>query len=142
MRKTPEIDPFFAESAPQSRIKARIVAQYFAVWAKVIVPATRQWGGTRIGYFDLYAGPGRYTDGTKSTPLMVLETAVADAALSSMLVSIFNDAAEEHATTLEAEIRRLPGIEKLKHQPQIVTSEVGDAMAEMFDKIRLIPSLA
>jgi three-Cys-motif partner protein len=141
MGNAPVVDPFFTESAPQSRIKARIVAQYFSVWAKVIAPTTREWGGTRIGYFDLYAGPGRYTDGTKSTPLMVLETAIADAALSSMLVSIFNDAAPAHATTLVGEIQRLPGIEKLRHQPQILTSEVGDAMVEMFDKIRLIPSL-
>ena len=26
-------------------------------------------GGKKIAYIDLFAGPGRYKDGTKSTPL-------------------------------------------------------------------------
>jgi hypothetical protein len=32
----------------------------------------------RIAYVDLFAGPGRYGNGTKSTPLLILETAIAN----------------------------------------------------------------
>ncbi len=137
----PPIDPFFVESVEQSRVKAEIVAHYFKAWANVILPTTRSWGGTRVGYIDLFAGPGRYQDGTKSTPLLVLETAIADPKLSQTLVAMFNDSAEGHAAPLEAEIKALPGIDKLKHEPKVYTSEVGDAIVELFSKVTLIPSL-
>lgn len=68
---------FFSESREQSEIKSRIVTKYFWAWAKVIIPSARIHGN-RIAYVDLFAGPGRYEDGTPSTPLMVLEKAIAD----------------------------------------------------------------
>ena len=61
---------FFEESREQSQIKARIVAKYFWAWANVIIGATR--AQTHIAYVDLFSGPGRYEDGTLSTPLLVL----------------------------------------------------------------------
>jgi len=64
---------FFEESREQSQVKATIVAKYFWAWAKVILPTAKKQGG-RIAYIDLFAGPGRYKDGTSSTPLKVLET--------------------------------------------------------------------
>jgi three-Cys-motif partner protein len=63
---------FFDESTEQSRIKATIVRDYFWAWAQVMVPTVKKQKG-RIAYIDLFAGPGRYKDGTKSTPLLVLE---------------------------------------------------------------------
>jgi len=135
------INPFFAEGGEQSRAKAAIVAQYFKAWANVILPTTTSWGGTRVGYIDLFAGPGRYHDGTKSTPLLVLETAIGDPKLSQTLVATFNDSADAHSAPLEAEIEALPGIDKLKHKPKVYTSEVGDAIVELFSKVTLIPSL-
>jgi len=57
---------FFDESREQSQIKARIVTKYFWAWAKVISPSTRA-RGNRIAYIDLFAGPGRYEDGTEGS---------------------------------------------------------------------------
>src|SRR5712691_13263697 len=59
-------ESFFDESTAQSRIKATIVRDYFWAWAKVILPTVKRRGG-RIAYIDLFAGKGRYKDGTKST---------------------------------------------------------------------------
>jgi len=36
----------------------------------------------KLAYIDLFAGPGRYEDGSASTPLMVLEKAVANPKVS------------------------------------------------------------
>ena len=60
---------FFDEREDQSEVKARIVSKYFYVWAKIIGARAR---AGRIAYIDLFAGPGRYKDGSASTPLMVL----------------------------------------------------------------------
>jgi three-Cys-motif partner protein len=60
---------FFEESREQSVIKAKIVKDHFWAWAKVIVGSLKRYGrGEKIAYIDLFAGPGRYKDGTKSTP--------------------------------------------------------------------------
>jgi three-Cys-motif partner protein len=81
---------FFTKTTRQSIIKTKIVSKYFWAWAKVIIPSTKK-GSNKIAYIDLFAGPGRYEDGTKSTPLLILEQAIADQNLRDMLVTIFND---------------------------------------------------
>jgi three-Cys-motif partner protein len=88
---------FFNEQKEQSLIKARIVEKYFWAWAKVIISTVKKSSSEpRIAYIDLFAGAGRYKDGSKSTPVKVLETAIADPDLRNMLVSIFNDADVEN----------------------------------------------
>src|SRR5665213_1849654 len=74
---------FFDERTDQSEVKARIVQKYFEAWAKVIIPTAKLHGG-KIAYIDLYAGPGRYRDGAASTPLLVLERAIAAPDMSQM----------------------------------------------------------
>jgi three-Cys-motif partner protein len=95
---------FFEESREQSVIKARIIAKYFWAWAKVIIPTAKQHDN-RIAYIDLFAGPGRYKDGASSTPLKILEQAIADPDMSQMLVTMFNDKDSENAHNLERAIR-------------------------------------
>jgi hypothetical protein len=81
---------FFEEREDQSEVKARIVSKYFFAWANVVYASAQKSGG-KIAYIDLFAGPGRYKDGSASTPLMVLERAIADEKLRGSLVTIFND---------------------------------------------------
>ena len=88
-------DKFFDEATDQSLVKATIVSKYFWAWAKVIMPTSKKHDG-RVAYVDLFAGPGRYKDATKSTPLLILEQALADPDMRRMLATIFNDADENH----------------------------------------------
>jgi three-Cys-motif partner protein len=81
---------FFDERTDQSEVKARIVQKYFYAWARIIIPSAKH-RAKKIAYIDLYAGPGRYRDGAASTPLMILERAIADTDLRKMLVTLFND---------------------------------------------------
>lgn len=130
---------FFDERTDQSEVKARIVQKYFLAWAKVIIPTAKLHGG-KIAYIDLYAGPGRYKDGAASTPLLVLERAIADPDMSKMLVALFNDADMNHTATLQSEIYKLPGIEKLKHKPQVTCGPIDEDAERYFNDTRLVPS--
>ncbi len=130
---------FFDESSEQSQIKARIIQKYFWAWAKVIIPSAKQYDN-RILYIDLFAGPGRYKDGTLSTPLLVLQKAIEDADMRSMLVTLFNDADPDNVGRLQSAINNLQGIEKLKHRPKVSNQVVGEQIAEMFEGLKLIPT--
>lgn len=130
---------FFAESREQSQVKARIVTKYFWAWANVVMPTTKRFEG-RIAYIDLFAGPGRYDDGTVSTPLMVLEKAIADAKMRNMLVTLFNDKDADSVGKLQAAIEALPGIEKLKYKPQITNQIVGEELAKKWANVRFVPA--
>src|SRR5258708_1922733 len=130
---------FLAEIREQSQVKARIVSKYFWAWAKVIMPSTRN-RGNRIAYIDLFAGPGRYEDGTISTPLLVLQRAIEDAEMRTMLVTVFNDRDPDSAGKLRTAIEAIPGIDSLKYRPQVSNQAVGDELAKTFATLKLVPT--
>lgn len=131
-------EAFFDESTEQSRIKSKIVSGYFSAWSTII---TRSQHNDRIAYIDLFAGPGRYKDGTSSTPLLVLEKAVTDPIMAQRLVAIFNDRDENLTRTLETEISKIPNIAKLKFKPIVINEEIGDEIVKQFEEMRMIPTL-
>jgi three-Cys-motif partner protein len=133
-----DLDGFFVEGADHSNVKTTIATKYFFTWADIIARKTRL---NRIAYVDLYAGPGRFMDGTKSTPLLILERAIADSRMRDMLVTIFNDGKPAHAESLEATINALPGIDTLKYAPKIHNNAVGPGTVEAFGK-PLVPTFA
>lgn len=132
-------ESFFDESKEQSQIKSRIVSKYFWAWAKVIISAARSHS-QRIAYLDLFAGPGRYRDGTVSTPVQVLRQAIADPTMCEMLVSVFNDKDKVNASSLRKTLLEISGIEKLKHKPVVRCEEVGEKIVQMFERTRLVPT--
>ena len=136
-----QTDEFFSDPREQSLVKSEIVAKYFGAWAKVVIPVSKKYHGRKIAYIDLFAGPGRYGDDTKSTPLLVLEKAIGDPDLSHMLVTIFNDKDPENAQSLENAINNLNGVDKLKYQPQVLNVEVDKVIVEQFEKMKLVPTL-
>ncbi len=132
---------FFEERTDQSEVKARIVQKYFYAWCNVIMPTAERADG-RIAYIDLYAGPGRYKDGAKSTPLMVLEQAIAHPKMRKMLVAKFNDGDSDHSSSLQSEIDELEGVETLKHKPSVSCAPVDDEFANQLNEINLIPTFS
>ena len=133
-------ESFFDETTEQSLVKATIVSKYFHAWARVIMSAVKG-RGDKVAYIDLFAGPGRYGDGTASTPLRVLEIAVADTDMRRMLVTIFNDKDEGNCRSLDQAISGLPGIDTLAHKPQVFNHEVGGEIVKMFEQMKLVPTL-
>ncbi|MDJ0555899.1 MAG: three-Cys-motif partner protein TcmP [Microcoleaceae cyanobacterium MO_207.B10] len=131
---------FFDESRETSLVKAEIVAKYFWAWAKVIIPQAKK-RQTNIAYIDLFAGPGRYQDGSKSTPLLILERAIAEPDMQQKLITIFNDKNSNNTESLQQAINSLPNIKTLKYQPQFLNTEVGEEIIKVFQKIRFVPTL-
>lgn len=132
-------DGFFEEQKAQSAIKAEIVHKYFFAWANVLKNTVKS-RGSNIAYIDLFAGPGRYKDGSASVPLLVLERAVQDEFLRKHLATIFNDKDDKNVASLQTEISKISGIDTLKISPQIVHGEVGDEIASQFESMKLVPT--
>lgn len=134
---------FFDEHKEQSIVKSTIVAKYFDVWANVIISTQKKYPNQdqKIAYIDLFAGPGRYKDGTISTPLKILNNAVEKSDLRTRLVTIFNDKDETKTKELEKAISEIKGIETLKYKPEVWNEEIGENIVAEFEKINLIPTL-
>lgn len=134
---------FFEEQREQSAVKAEIVAKYFNAWADVMIGNAQRYNGIeKIAYIDLFAGPGRYKDGAKSTPLLVLERAIQKPELARLLVTMFNDSDPDNVQSLRQAIAELAGRESLAHQPQAFCSEVGDDAQKMFERSRFCPTFS
>lgn len=136
-----EVEGFFDEQREQSEVKAKIVAKYFDAWSTVMLGVKRRFGHfNRLAYIDLFAGPGRYKDGTKSTPLMVLEHAIARPELAKVLVTMFNDRDAENVASLRSEIATLDRCHTLANPPVIYCSEVGEDAQNMLSSTRQCPT--
>lgn len=129
---------FFDEPLEQSLVKSEIVVAYFMAWSRIMAKRA-----ARIGYLDFYAGPGRYQkSGTKSTPLLILEEAVESPDLSQRLVTLFNDADPDFVSSLRKEVKAIPGIERLRFEPEILNQPVDDSLVTRFERMKTIPSLS
>ena len=132
---------FFDESTEQSQVKSRIVEKYFWAWAKVITSWTRRQDN-KIGYIDLFAGPGRYEDGSKSTPILVLERAIGEENIRDKLVSVFNDLNQDYTESLQSAIDSILDIGNLRHEPIVINEEVGEQIVKIFEQMNTIPTLS
>jgi len=131
---------FFDESRDNSLVKSEIVTKYFWAWAKVIIPTAKKWNNN-IAYIDLFSGPGHYQDGSKSTPLLILERAIANLDMSQMLVTLFNDKDSDNSQSLQQAIESIPDIGRLKHTPIVLNKEVGEEIVQEIQKINNVPTL-
>lgn len=94
----------------------------------------------KLAYIDLFCGPGVYENGTKSTPLRLLELAITNDDLREMLITVFNDKSSIFIKRLNEEVSKLPNLSSLKYAPDIRNSSVGENLANEFKKLSLIPS--
>lgn len=131
---------FFKARREQSDIKSLIVKDYFPVWAKIILKSVQKSGGNKIAYIDLFSGPGKYDDGSESTPLLILKTAVSDQNLQNALVTIFNDKNRKYCESLKTNISVIPGIEKLRFTPKISNFDIGEDTGQVIESMNLVPT--
>ncbi|NMA67583.1 MAG: three-Cys-motif partner protein TcmP [Clostridiaceae bacterium] len=133
---------FFQEQSEQSMIKARIVSKYFSVWAGIISSTQKRYlqHSQKIAYVDLFAGPGRYDNQSKSTPLLVLEAIIANPDWADRVVTLFNDKDMANVESLKKSIEQIEGINMLKYAPTFYNEEVGDEIANMFKGTTIVPT--
>jgi three-Cys-motif partner protein len=129
---------FFREQREASAIKGDIVAKYLVAWGFVVAPRA----GDRVVYFDPFAGPGRYEDGNKATPIVVLEAAAGHPQLKKKLISVFRDVSKEHCEALRKNIRDASGIDDLSHPPVVICEEADLGLASHFSQQDLRPTFA
>lgn len=137
------MDDFFLHQTEASRIKAEIVAKYFVAWARVLTGHFARRGRPfQLGYLDLFAGPGVYSEGrARSTPILVLEAALQNPVLRRSLTSIFNEADESHLAQLKTNISQISGIEQLEHGPQFFAERASEGHVRLVRLMKNIPTL-
>jgi three-Cys-motif partner protein len=120
-------DEFFDEQEEASAVKTALVSRYFARWAPILLSQV-----PKVGYVDLYSGPGRFKDGSKSTPLLVMEQVAQSERLRSAVASYFNDSNPEFVEILREEIAEIEGIDDLTFEPRFSSGEVSDSFADLY----------
>ncbi|MDQ7861164.1 hypothetical protein RCO48_09245 [Peribacillus frigoritolerans] len=95
---------------------------------KIILPRSNG----KIAYVDLFSGPGKFSDGSVSTPLLILEKCINDDKLRNSVVTVFNDSHPDISQQLKDNIMDLPHLGTLKFKPQVLNTEVGDEIAGIF----------
>jgi three-Cys-motif partner protein len=124
-------DAFFNSQSPESAAKTDIVANFFAAWLNIIGSFDRYRG--RLAYMELFAGPGKFADGSTSTPLHVLNTILGSQHAARFRV-ILNEMDRKAADLLEQNIRLLPNIAALGEEPILTRHEIDRGNALSFLK--------
>ena len=114
-------EEFFKQQRANSAMKTEVVSAYFEAWSNVMTSAQNDV----VQYFDLLCGPGRYEDGTPSTPLKIVEIAARHPILRSKLRIVFSDQDEEMLKRLKKELHELPATHDLRYKPLVMK---GDAV--------------
>ncbi len=132
-------DSFFDSPTEASIKKQRIVSKYFGGWANIVLPKALSKEG-KLMYVDLFCGPGRYRDGSPSTPLLILDHVIKTPALREVTQLFFNDEDDEFVKTLEIEVAKFPGVESLKHPPVFRNRAINREIISKIEKIK-VPTL-
>lgn len=111
---------FFQSQTRSSEIKAKIVAEYFPQYCKIILKRPQ----TEIRYLDLFAGPGLYGDGSHSTPLLIAKACADDPVLRSKVRLLFND--KEYASELKTNFLALYPAGTFDYEPRFGDKIVGE----------------
>jgi len=127
----------FETQREQSAVKTEIVTKYFNAWVNVL-----KQNNERLAYIDLFSGPGLYQDGTKSTPIIILEKMVSDIYMKDHIVTLFNEKDPELYNKLVKNTKNVDGIEGLKYSPNITNNIIDYNTPEWFAKRSLIPSFS
>jgi three-Cys-motif partner protein len=135
-------DGFFKKQTLQSRIKTEIVTKYFSAWWSIMAGhLTKFWKDRRIAYYDFFSGQGIYDDGTKSTPILILEEAVGNDYLRNNLITKFVDSNLEHCRLLNEAIFSIPNITELNFEPKVHKISVSDPLIEKLESYSKMPKL-
>src|ERR1700744_3297337 len=113
-------DNFFKEQTQSSEVKAKIVAEYFPQYARILLRRPQ----SSVRYLDLFAGPGKYEDERHSTPLLLAGLCSEDPLLCEKVHLIFND--KHFSKELEHNFNELFNKDVFKHKPKFGDKTVGE----------------
>lgn len=116
---------FFDQPKEKSKIKVYIVTEFFKRYFSII---NNCGFSDEIYYIDLFCGPGIYKDGTKSTPIALLDivNSFEKDDIRNKLVMLFNDENLEFYKTLTKQVYQHPVYPKLKHKPILLNQKASE----------------
>ena len=130
---------FFEEQEEQSAVKTAFVVKYLPAWARIMV---QRAGAHQIAYLDLFSGPGRFSDGTPSTPILLIEEAIKQPLLRDHLLARFSDENGSFVRNLQTELSTLRGISTMRFQPTVRQHALNSDQSPQFDIAVHTPSLS
>jgi three-Cys-motif partner protein len=134
---------FFDQPLDQSKVKSTIVTNFFTSWSKVMLGAAQHSGRSqRLAYYELFCGPGRYRDGAKSTPLMIMEQIIATSGLRENMEATFIDIDKTYIAALKAELEALPGYGTVRRPARLLCDEVNPQTEAIFTRSEPVPTLS
>ena len=111
---------FFKEQKGKSKVKSEIVVDFFNTYFSILNKTPFSDNG--IYYIDLFSGPGIYEDGTKSTPMEILDVIdnyATDDAVNKIQM-VFNDENSSYTNELIKNIKSHSVYPRLKNQPDVL----------------------
>jgi three-Cys-motif partner protein len=127
---------FFSSPRESSRRKLQIISDYFVAYNRVMVRGSQ----LKVGYADLFSGPGLFDNGEKSVPVIIAERTIADEHFRQKVHLWFNDGDPSLANRLERAIRAVPGINTLRYAPTITKFVIDKNFATKLRKLS-VPTL-
>lgn len=113
-------ESFFDEPTDASRLKHRVVTEYFVSFTNVLAR------NRDVGYADLFAGPGKYKNGEKSIPILITELVVAEERLRRHVRLWFNEGDFAQSQQLQKNVFSVPGVDLLHHRPAVTNKVCRD----------------
>jgi three-Cys-motif partner protein len=113
----------------ESLAKIDIVSDFFSAWLNIIGRTAKYTGP--LAYLELFAGAGKYKDGTKSTPILVLEEILASPSARRFEYVVLNEGDNRVADRLEAAVGAL-NLSRLPRPPVLLREVVDSKNAVTF----------
>ncbi len=132
-------EDFFDSQSDDSWLKTDIVYNHFASWLNIIGNATRQDRRT-LAYVELLAGAGIFTDGNKSTPILVAEK-VLSSPFANRFKFVLNEVKDAYADRLQANLTAIPGFASLRVPPVLTREDVTHNHRRFLDEIQGMPAV-
>ena len=125
-------DNFFAVQKTKSKIKTIIVTEFLKAYFPIINSKFKK----DIWYIDLFCGPGCYEDGSKSTPVVLLDVigTFTDDAVCNRLHIVFNDRNADYISKLKSNISGHPILPRMRYQPRITNLNASEVDLSCYTK--------
>lgn len=135
-------EKFHKEKSANSKLKTAIVVEYYKRWVEIMFhAASRASVEPHFAYIDLFAGKGKYSDGSYSTALEVIDYVMKHRRQYRAVETIFNDIHKKSIQSLSKCVDDVCQHISFKYPPKFSIEDVNDGFVEKIMMRRNVPSL-
>lgn len=132
-------EDFFEKQTDDSRIKTSIVYNHFASWLNIIGNTTKK-NPRPLAYLEMFAGPGIFKDGNKSTPVLVAERVITSA-FANRVKLVLNEVNADYADALQDNLSAIPGFDSLQIPAVFSREDVTSNHRRFLNEIQDMPAI-